>query len=326
MTSWSASESLVERCIDRQLEKTPRWLEHEVGDRRLRSAVERQVRNDLTKVANAEFARDFRRACPHPRAELEDYAFKLLPIGVTQWLVTSLRFLGRDVTWPFVQIDHSTVSIVDRNGWEIVEKALAEAYGHLSPRAIRVYDESDAQLVELSRRAVRCDLRYFAATVGQLRKVELPACQVTARLERVRDVSEDWFARYAAIYEGMRARSAIHRPSAVWHESLEDLRAAARDGLVAAVWVDGEWSGLFAYRPATDLCFDGWCVLEAALVPEVRGRGLAAHVHGAMVDLLETADDDVLFGTVMEGNDASARAAMRAGRRTSGAYWLVDLT
>ncbi len=284
------------------------------------------MRADLERVASLEFARSFRSACPHPQTELEDYAFKLLPIGVTQWLVTSLRFRGGDLTWPFVQIDHSTIPIVDRNGWEIVERALADAYGHIDLRAIRIFDESDEGLRELSRRQVTCDVHFYAATLGELRTIELPALAARLEVRPVATVTDEAFARYVAIYEDMRTRSPIHRPTSVWHEKLDDLVDAARDGIVAEALVDGEWAGLFAYLPFQELFFDGLCVLEAALARNARGRGIAAHVHRRMVELATAPDDAVLFGHIAEGNDPSARAAMRAGRRTAGAYWWIDLT
>jgi hypothetical protein len=323
--TWSVSDELVERCVECLLVQAPRWLHHEVGAERLRNAAERQVREDLERVANVDFARGFQRACPHERAELEDYAFKLLPIGVKQWLVTSLRFYGGDVTRPFVQLDHTTISIVDRNGWQIVERALRDAYGHLALPRMRVFGASDEPLRDLSQRAVHCDLRYLAATLGQLRRVELPECGADLRLERVTALSDDSFERYREIYRGMRSRSAIHRPMQVWHQGRADFDKALAGGLVVEVLVDGAWAGLFAYTPGSDLCFDGFCVLEAALAERVRGRGIAAHVHRRMVEMLAAPDDAVLFGTVVEGNDPSARAAMRSGRRVSGAYWFVDL-
>lgn len=323
--SWSVSETLVEGCVERQLGLAPAWLRHEVAPRRLRGAAERQVREDLARVANIEFAREFRRACPLAGAELEDYAFKLLPIGVAQWLVTSLRFRGGDLDWPFVQIDHSTISIVDRNGWEIVERALADAYAHLAPRAIRIFDPDDGELRALSHRRVACDVRIFAATLGQLRSVELPPSSTAIEVTRVEAVSSDSYARYREVYEELRGRSPIHRPRSVWHEEQDDLSAAARNGLVVEVHLDGEWAGLFAYTPTSELFFDGLCVLEAALTAAARGRGLAAHVHRRMADLVDAPDDAVLYGHVVEGNEPSARAAMRAGRRLSGAYRFVDL-
>lgn len=323
--TWTASDTLIDGCVERQLGFAPAWLRHEVPARRLREAAERQVRDDLTRVANIEFAREFRAACPLAEAELEDYAFKLLPIGVSQWLVTSLRFRGRDLDWPFVQIDHSTISIVDRNGWEIVERALSDAYGHLRPRAIRVFDARDDELRALSGRPVACDVRIFAATLGQLRTVELPPSAVALEVTRVERVSDESFARYRAIYEDLRGRDDIHAPTRVWFEDHADLDAAAREGVVAEVSVDGAWAGLFAYAPASELFFDGLCVLEAALGLAARGRGLAAHVHRRMAELAGVADDAVLYGHVAEGNEPSARAAMRAGRRLSGAYWFVDL-
>ncbi len=322
--SWSVSEHLVDRCVERSLEQAPRWLRHDLDAAHLRRAAERQVREDLDRVANPDFARGFQRACPYPTAELEDYAFKLLPIGVTQWLVTSLRFYGGDVTWPFVQLDHATIPIVDRNGWQIVDKALSEAYGHIAPRAIRVFAETDERLRELSLRPVRCDVRYLAATLGQLRSVELATPPPGLAVEPVERVSPESFDRYREVYERMRERSPIHRPNQIWLQTREELDAAARNGALAEVKVDGSWAGLFAYQAASDLCFDGFCVLEAALAETFRGRGIAAHVHRRMVELLAGPDDAVLFGTVLEGNEPSARAAMRSGRRASGAYWFVD--
>lgn len=323
--SWSISEGLVESCVERQLRFAPGWLRHEVPAPRLHEAAERQVREDLARVANIDFARDFQAHCPHPAAELEDYAFKLLPIGVAQWLVTSLRFRGGDLEWPFVQVDQSTIPIVDRNGWEILERAVADAYGHIAPRAIRIFDGDDATLRALSLRPVDCDVRIFAATLGQLRAVELPPLPHAIEVVRTAELNDEVFARYQAIYEGLRERSPIHRPRMVWYEDHADFAEALRDGLVAQVRVDGEWAGLFAYTPASELFFDGLCVLEACLTPAARGRGLAAHVHQRMATMVAAPDDAVLYGHVVEGNEPSARAAMRAGRRLSGAYWFVDL-
>lgn len=324
--TWAVSESLVTSCVERQLGFAPAWLRRQVDGERLRRSAERQVREDLARVASLEFARGFQQACPHPRAELEDYAFKLLPIGVRQWLVTSLRFRGGDLAWPFVQVDHSTIAIVDRNGWTIVERALGDAYGHIAPKAIRIFDASDVLLRELSGRPVTCDVRFYAATLGELRSIELPPLDVALEVRPVARVSDDGFRRYCAIYEGLRGVSAIHRPTSVWHEKLEDLADAARDGVVAEVFVEGEWAGLFAYLPLSELFFDGLCVLEAALAPAARGRGIAAHVHRRLVDVVAAPDEAVLFGHIAEGNEPSARAALRAGRRAAGAYWWIDLT
>lgn len=167
-------------------------------------------------------------------------------------------------------------------------------------------------------------MRIFAATLGQLRSVELPPSSTAIEVTRVEAVSSDSYARYREVYEGFEVdrRSIGHARCGTRSKTTSRLRRGT--GWSWKEPLDGEWAGLFAYTPTSELFFDGLCVLEAALTAAARGRGLAAHVHRRMADLVDTPDDAVLYGHVVEGNDDGAsRDARRAA--ALGAYWFVDL-
>jgi L-amino acid N-acyltransferase YncA len=316
--------------LDAMVEARLSWTSADIAGWYGESDVRRQLRSGLAdeadRVDNAAFGREFRDAVGLDLVDPIDWANRRIELSDGGWAVTGIRFRGRDVRLPFVDVV-ATTAPPTADGLAVVAAAVEPAYRAFRPRCLRV-DVPDAaglvaRLAGDPRFGRRCDvdLHVLAGPVTDLRaRSRAPSYPVVS----LRAGDPDALAeRVEAIYAELAERDARH---AMWAtaEDAESLAECSAEGLLFEVLADDTPAGVVAARREDGHAMAGFVVQELCLDASHRGRRLAPAVVQRLIDELPARAGDVLWGTVHPANKPSLRNARSVGRAVVGGYaWVA---
>ncbi|MEQ8446400.1 MAG: hypothetical protein RIB57_10995 [Pelagibacterium sp.] len=215
-------------------------------------------------------------------------------------LLGGIRFYRRNIARPFVEIiAHSFANLAS------LRAAVASEWRSFSPTHLRLnapahrFPAADAQL----------DISIHFASYRELSKAGLPPISLTP----MSDINAA-----AAVATGVYDQLALENPElaeAIGPADASDLEACHEsEGLFAIrATPAGPLAGLLAVRPATIDWIEGDEVVEELILPEWRGKGLAASAQQTLGRRRQRRAT-VLIGTIDRLNTASRRTALRAGR------------
>lgn len=215
-------------------------------------------------------------------------------------LLGGIRFYRRNIARPFVEIiAHSFANLAS------LRAAVASEWRSFSPTHLRLnvpahrFPAADAQL----------DISIHFASYRELSKAGLPPISLTP----MSDINAA-----AAVATGVYDQLALENPElaeAIGPADASDLEACHEsEGLFAIRPTPaGPLAGLLAVRPATIDWIEGDEVVEELILPEWRGKGLAASAQQTLGRRRQRRAT-VLIGTIDRLNTASRRTALRAGR------------
>ncbi len=243
-----------------------------------------------------------------------------LPSG--GWAITGIRFRGRDVTKPFVDIIATSITPDAAGLTELAE--VLPTYEDFSPLCIRVHLPEEVSSTTFPRSAG------FVATPDQF-VVAGPVTTVHDHPQRPGSDAvtlgpldaEEAAASCAAIYADVRR---IHPALDDWATpaDADDLEDAADEGLLFAALVDGQPAGVVAAVRADAHGMTGFLVEEIALDTAHRGKGLGPVVLQRLAERLPAGPHDVLWGHIHPNNTPSLRNALASGREVvSTLVWIT---
>jgi len=306
------------------------WVSGDLREWYSPAALESQLAADLAGalalVGDREFAARFRRdAGLSVDVDELDWAHRVLALPGGGWALTGIRFRGRDVTKPFVDVAATSAGPTPA---EVARVAalVATAYAAFEPRCVR-FDVGDpdglvaALADEPDGAGAEVDQYVVAGLVASLQqRATGPSYdRVTLRQGKPGPLA----ARAAAIYADLHAEA----PSTVlWAgaEDVESLAECAAEDHLFEVLVDGEPAGVVAALREDAHGLLGYVVQELCLDARHRGRRWAAPVLQHLVQTLPAYDGTTLWGTIHPDNAASLRNATSVGRRTVGGFvWVT---
>ncbi len=324
------------RALDELVEARLPWLSPVIrswyDDTEVRTQLGTAMAPEADRVANDGFGAEFRDALGpegrgHPPVpDALDWANRRLDLPGGGWVVTGIRFRGRDAARPFVDVVATTASPTP-DDLTVIAASIGPAYQAFAPLCLRV-DAPDAPGLVESLAAdgrfgpgCRVDMHVAAGIVGDLRgHPRAPSYdRVTLRAGDPGRLSQRVTGIYAEV-------GALEPGLATWAnpEDEDSLRACADEGLLFEVVVDGEPAGVVAAVREDDHGMRGFSVQELCLDPAHRGRRLASPTVQRLVDELPADDGDVLWGTIHPANAPSLRNALSIGRVLVGGYvWVT---
>ncbi|WIB15215.1 hypothetical protein DEJ34_13915 [Curtobacterium sp. MCPF17_050] len=240
------------------------------------------------------------------------------------WAVAGIRFRGRDVEKPFVDVI-ATTATPDAAGLDDLT-VLMDHYAAFAPRCLRVHLPGDvstpgAAAATPRGATLRADLLVVAGGVD-----EISAQPPTRRYEDVtlvRTSPEDAAGLVGSVY---RERIADQPASADWATpaDAESLAEADEQGLLFEVVVAGTVAGLVAAERDDSYGLTGFSVQEIVLDAGHRGRGLGTATGQHLARALPASPTDVLWGHIHPGNRASLANARSMGRQVvSSLVWVT---
>lgn len=247
-----------------------------------------------------------------------DWANRRIELSGGEWAITGIRFRGRDIAKPFVDVIATSVS-PQVAGLERLAEVLPH-YADFEPLCLRVNaPDPDGLVSELAAAGTSVgsgavDLWIVAGRGGELAAREPQPGKAPVELGPMEPDAAA--ARVAAIYADI---AASEPEIAEWAapEDEESLSACAAEGLLFEVRVNAAPAGVAALIRDDSFGLLGWCVQEICLDNAHRGRGFGPVVLRELARRLPS-PDEVLWGHIHPGNAASLRNALAAGREIVG--------
>jgi L-amino acid N-acyltransferase YncA len=289
-----------------------------------RAALAAWAAPSLDRIGDAAWGAMVRDAVGLPVADPLAWADRRIDLPGGGWAVTGIRFRGRDVEKPFVDVI-ATTATPDAAGIDDLG-VLLDHYAPFAPRCLRVHLPGDVSADGATAStprgiALRADLLVVAGGVD-----EVTAQPPTRRYEDVtlvRTNAEDAAGLVASTY---RDRIAEQPRSADWAtpSDAESLAEADEQGLLFEVVVAGTVAGVVAAERDDSYGLTGFSVQEIVLDASHRGQGLGTATGQHLARAIPAGPTDVLWGHVHPGNRASLANAESMGRRVvSSLVWVT---
>lgn len=249
---------------------------------------------ELSRTDDAAFARSFADHIDLPGIGPDDYLHRHVS---TRWgrLLGGIRFYGRDVSRPFVEIVAHSFDDLDR-----LCDCVAEEWTMFAPRAMRLHAAPDG----LRHPRVVLDKTIHAA---RCREMRVSAPQVTLEpFTRVEEALSLVAGRYRELTPDL-ARN-------VTPAGAHDLRGWHANGQLHAVRTGATVVGVLAVAPGRIGWIPGEEITEEVVAAEHRGHGYAAHAQAYWATHLAPDRERYLIGTIDRLNTVSRKTAEAAGR------------
>lgn len=256
---------------------------------------------EMARVTDPDFARSFSDHIDLPGVQPDDYLHRIVRTSRGS-LLGGIRFYGRDITRPFVEIVAHSFDDIGR---------LCESVGHewamFAPPLLRLRTRP-GRLQGLNLRGPNMVLDH-STYVGRCGELRPPVPHVW--LEPFAR-AEDAQALVRSRYEELASEDpALARNiSAAAADDLLDWHAS---GQLWAVRTPDAMVGLFAVAPGRIGWIAGAEINEEVIAVDHRGHGYAARAQSAWA--AHTDADQLLIGTINRLNGPSHTSAQRAGRR-----------
>jgi hypothetical protein len=234
--------------------------------------------------------------------------------------LTGIRFRGGDPSRPFVDIVALEGSLTADRLHPIVH-AVAARWALFSPLCVRISAPAagTVRLASFGPRS-RVDFRVIAGRFADIRSRRQGGVDGLS-VHAATDLS--WHGQYRREYDRFLAADA-RRNEWTQPEGYDALVRATREAGVFLVRMHGELVGIYSMPRAAAHGLQGVRVQEKFLFESVRGKGLGTSVEHAVLEQLPANAEDVVFGSIAEGNIPSQRSAYRTGRVDIGAkLWLT---
>jgi hypothetical protein len=253
---------------------------------------------ETARVSDDDFAAQFYKHLSLPGVLPSDYLHRVIRTSHGS-LLGGIRFRGRDVNRPFVEIiahgfdDLHRLRACVREEWSMFRPE----YLRLCVRPGRISEQN--ALLDMSIYVSR--YRDMLAPEPSVRLFPFPDAEHATEMVRRR-------------YERMATDD---QPVArnVFPAAPEDLRRWHQSGQLQAVTVDGVSVGALAIAPGAIRWIEGDEIQEEVIDAECSGHGYAALAQAAWARSIAVDPDRLLIGTIDGLNIASRRTATRARRR-----------
>ncbi len=259
--------------------------------------------------------------CGIKDAKISDYLYRTLttPFGE---VVTSIRFIGGDLSKPAVFLMHKDFDLVRIADIQQLGAFLKQEYALFAPKRFRWFSTKDKSDLITNHEGIEGDLGYYTHFLSDLKKAPKPANFEKVQLQVASSL--DWYDLYFNSYQEMyQANPFFEEMASV--ESKESLQNMIDNESLFEVFIEGKWAGIIGVCKAKALFLEGYEVYEEYLLPEFRGKHLAPAVQRHLIEKLSIVGDEMLYGTIHYQNQASIKTAKRVGRKQVGLYVFADI-
>ncbi len=255
---------------------------------------EEWLATELARTSDTAFAREFSEHIELPGVHEDDYLHRLIRTRHGN-LLGGIRFYGRDIARPFVEIIAHSFIDLDR-----LRSCVAHEWAMFAPGALRLITSP----ASTHDRHALLDKTIHAARCQDLRA---PAAQVVLHpFDRLQDAIDIVDTRYRELPTDLRRNvsPATNIEMRDWHDC----------GHLHAVHAAGMIVGALAVAPGQIYWIEGEEICEEVITSRYGGHGYAADAQAFWAAHRAPDRDRYLVGTIDRLNAVSRRTAESAGR------------
>lgn len=300
------------------LDSAQRWLSAEIKQcsPAWRENLARWLEPDLALVGNAAWGAQIRDLVKLSVSDPLAWANRRIELSGENWAIAGIRFRGRDVEKPFVDIIATSLP-PEAAGIEALVEVLPH-FQDFAPQCLRVnLPESTLSAAELSEAedfhgGAESDLLIVASPVDEMKShpQALPFDATTLIPCSTHDAAQ----LTAEIYDELAVSRPRLREWATPADS-QSLEEAFEQGLLFEIRVNGETAGTVAAQRQDAYGFTGFCMQEIALNAAHRGQSIGVAALQHLVRALDAKPYDLLWGHIHPSNIPSLRNAQSSGRK-----------
>lgn len=297
----------AQRWVSAEIKQwSPAWLEN----------LARWLESDVALVGDAAWGAQIRDLVKLPIPDPLAWANRRIELADGHWAIAGIRFRGRDVEKPFVDI---IATSLPPEAARI--EALAEVLPHFedfAPLCLRVnIPESTLSAAELSEAEdfhgdAESELLIVASPIDEMKM--RPHALLFDATTLIPCSTHDAAELTAEIYGELAASRPQLREWATPADA-QSLEEAAEQGLLFEIRVNGETAGIVAAERQDAYGFTGFCMQEIALNAAHRGRSIGVATLQHLVRALDAKPFDLLWGHIHPGNIPSLSNAQASGRK-----------
>jgi len=288
------------------------WQEEKWIKERLRESVQRS----FALLDNPDFGQQFYKGCQVAGTQATDYDYQCWELSDGGKIITSIRFLGGDLSKPFVELVCRNFHVQSLKYLQSLANEVYEHHKIFKPKHLRLFDGKG--IFPDTKEGIEYDLHYVAAPIEAIRQLPVPE-----RYEEVQLTSPDsmdvLYERYTKIFNQLLAEKPEYEQM-IGLESKEDLAKLLAEKTLFSIEIDGQWAGLIAAERRQEQYLRGFCVIEELLEQSWRGQGFGAALQRHMIERLPVQANDLIYGTIDDKNVPSLKTAFRVGRKSIGKY------
>lgn len=311
------------------LEAAERWASSQIKNwsPRWRDNLAHWLEPSLALVGDAEWGAQIRDLVRLPVQDPLAWANRQVELSNGHWAIAGIRFRGRDIEKPFVDVIATSLPPVPSG-----LAALGEVLPHFSafsPLCLRVNlpdPEPELQALAASEvEAVRAtpDLLIVGRPVTEM--LEQPLASRFDEVSLVPCALEEAEERVAAVYDELR-RARPQLDEWATPADAETLTDAFEEGLLFDIRVSGTSAGVVAAERNDAYGLAGFCMQEIVLDSAHRGSRVGVAALQRLCREAPSTTDDVLWGHIHPDNLPSLRNAQASGRKVVAAQVWVTPT
>lgn len=311
------------------LEAAERWTSSQIKNwsPKWRDNLAHWLEPSLALVGDAEWGGQIRDMVQLPVQDPLAWANRRIELSDGHWAIAGIRFRGRDIEKPFVDVIATSLP-PEPSGFAALGEVLPH-FSAFSPLCLRV----NLPDPEMGLRALAASEVDAGRATPDLLIVGLPVTEMLERplAGRYDEVSlvpcdpEEAEVRVAAIYDELR-RTRPQLDQWATPADAETLEDAAEEGLLFDIRVSGTPAGIVAGERDDAYGFTGFCMQEIVLDSAHRGNQVGVAALQRLCHELPVAADDVLWGHIHPDNLPSLRNAQASGRMVVTAHVWVTPT
>lgn len=311
----------VQKWLPIELKNCPNFIIERLGEEAIKELINDNLKTNYQYLVSDERAQKNFDHCQIEGSKAEDYKFRLIssPMGN---LVSSIRFIGGDLTKPHVLLVHKDFKLDTAEKVKTIGEILSKEYAIFKPQKIRWQSaQKETTLVE-ENDFITADLVYIAEFVDNIKARPLPLKSTHLQLKPSKSL--EWYETYKTAFDQLLEG---------WPEYVnmgqltteEDFKSMMEKNLVYEVFIEDNWAGIIAAETDSEHFMKGYVMYEELFLKKYRGQKLAPVMQRQFIEKMPADDNQMIYGTIHSDNIASLKTAYRVGRQFAGMYLFAEI-
>jgi len=289
-----------------------------ISENELEKCIENEYNFINKRLENLKRAEKLKEICGVEGAEIADYRVRILEFE-TFYVIVSIRFMGLDVTKPFLEIEfYNTDVITFASHLHKIKSKVIEEFCVFQCTEVSILISN--QFLDLFKTfQLKLDKAVFSIPLLDVYKKTPP--KIDLKLEKVDDFSEKDYQIYLLEYKQF-CESNPHLEG-VHAEPLNTIREKAKSDYVFKIFQNNEWAGLCIYAKMSEYFLYGYLVWDKIIFEKFRGQNLSSYAQEMAFQNYIPKLDGFIFGYINIENFASIHSAQKTGRENLFGFYRV---